>query len=49
MKDIFLKIIKFVLKIIVKLLKILFVLPYQIYCFGHTYDIDKLEEDIKSI
>lgn len=49
MKEIIIKILKFIGKVILKLLKLIFVLPFVAYRFGATYDYDAFNEDLKKL
>ena len=40
------KSVKFIWKIIVKLLKFFLIYPYSMYKFSKTFDLDELEDDI---
>ena len=49
MKNLIVKAIKYIFKIIVMLLKIIFIMPLIINKFRANYDIDELDKDIKSL
>ena len=49
MKTITIKILKFIGKIILKLLKLIFVLPLIAFCFGITYDYNTFEKELKKL
>ncbi len=49
MKNIIIKAIKYIFRVIVMLLKLIFIMPLIINKFRVNYDIDELDKDIKSL
>lgn len=49
MKNILLKILKIIGKILLRIIKIVFLLPFSAYMLGKTYDINKFEKDIEEL